>query len=70
MEAMYKPIPLHLVQIGDYLLTPEGNVWILDSEEALLTLPTASAFYDTLGLAHLFLGFRTFSEANYWFHRN
>jgi hypothetical protein len=66
---MYAPIPLHSVVIGDYVLTPENTIWIIDCEESLANIPQVDFFYHSLGENGL-LAFKTFQQANFWYRRN
>ena len=67
---MYEAIPLSAATIGDYLLTPEGTVWEIDCDEAVSNIPQVAFYYDSLGMGHLFLAFKTFEQAQFYFRRN
>ena len=65
---MYEPIPLHEVTLGHYILTPEGQVWVIDCEESLANVPQVAFYYQTRG--EQMLAFKELWQANYYFHRN
>jgi len=65
----HTPIPLDTVQMGDYILTPEGTVYNIDCKESLDMIPHVSAFYHAHG-GEVLLAFKEFWHANFWMHRN
>ena len=60
---MFDPIPLYMVQMGNYILTPEGTVYNIDCKESLDMIPQVSFFYHSKGEALLAL--KEFWQANF-----
>jgi len=67
---MLHSISLHKVRIGDFIITPEGTIWKVDSQKSIDNLSEVVFYYATLGQECPILIFREFYQANLWNHRN
>jgi len=61
---------LHEVKVGNFLLTPDGAVWIVDHEEVLTNIPEVAFYYASLGPEYRMMAFQHFWQATFWNHRN
>jgi hypothetical protein len=65
---MFNPIPWHEAKMGNYILTPEGEVYVIDCDDSLNNMPQVAFWYQSQGLEILL--FEEFWQANFWNHRN